>query len=301
MGDFCISIEGCVGFDYDNTANTIARCWIHNNPAIINTFNLGVVGVDQYILLDACPTEAPSTTTTTVAPTTAVCVPTYDAFPGSNIESGTAQAGIETLLECQAVCTLDELCLALDFAILDPNAKCWFHFSNTFGPSQGKSGVNHYVKVDNCQTAAPTTPTVPRYCSADILFLVDSSGSIQDNAPEGQDNWALVKDYVSRIINNIEVGPNLFRVAVITFSNSAQIRVGLNEFDSDKATILAEINNLPYAAGYTNTPMAINLARNSIFTGTGGDPRVHICYVYRCGLPQITWSPNLRCICRKLC
>ena len=54
-------------------------------------------------------------------------------------------------------------------------------------------------------------------CYADIVFVIDNSGSIRDNNPPGVDNWRLILDFVKSIIEVFTVGQGATRVAVVDF------------------------------------------------------------------------------------
>jgi len=54
-------------------------------------------------------------------------------------------------------------------------------------------------------------------CVADIVFLLDNSGSIRRYERRGINNWQLVLDLVKSIINAFVIGQRATRVAVIDF------------------------------------------------------------------------------------
>ena len=52
---------------------------------------------------------------------------------------------------------------------------------------------------------------------ADIVFLVDSSGSV------GRDIFARLLDFVNRVVDEMNVASNYTRVGLVSFSNRAWI------------------------------------------------------------------------------
>ena len=60
----------------------------------------------------------------------------------------------------------------------------------------------------------------------DLVFLVDSSGSVRDNQDaNAPDNWGSIVAFVKSVIQNgARVGFYLDHVGVISYSNTAQVR-----------------------------------------------------------------------------
>jgi len=55
-------------------------------------------------------------------------------------------------------------------------------------------------------------------CLLDVVFVLDSSGSIRDNNVPGEmDNWGLLLDFIEDIIEKLNVGPTLSHVAAVMF------------------------------------------------------------------------------------
>lgn len=81
---------------------------------------------------------------------------------------------------------------------------------------------------------------------ADVVFLVDSSGSV------GDDNFRVVKDFIKNTINIFDIGAQYTRIGVLTFSSTPVLRFPLNMYDN-KAAILKAIDGIPYSMGGTDT------------------------------------------------
>ena len=97
-------------------------------------------------------------------------------------------------------------------------------------------------------------------CVLDIVLVVDTSGSIQENQPPGMDNVQLIKDFLGHLVGPpLQVGQYFDHVGMVTFESSARTL-----FDLDDRRTLDDvnrgINSMPVPHGETNTPDAINLA-----------------------------------------
>ncbi|CAB1334701.1 unnamed protein product [Coregonus sp. 'balchen'] len=104
--------------------------------------------------------------------------------------------------------------------------------------------------------------TVTDDCSeaslADIVFIVDESSSI------GTANFQLVRGFIHKIVDGLEVNFNRVRVGIVLYSNKASAQVYLNSFQ-EKSNILQYIKILPYRRGLTYTGEALEYAREKMF------------------------------------
>ncbi|KAM3873541.1 LOW QUALITY PROTEIN: collagen alpha-6(VI) chain [Diretmus argenteus] len=109
--------------------------------------------------------------------------------------------------------------------------------------------------------------TLSRDCKAankaDIVFIVDESGSI------GTENFHLVRDFLHKIVDGLDVSPKKVQVGIVMFSDTPKAEVYLNTFD-DKSEILQFIKILPYHGGGTNTGAALKFAREKVFVKENG-------------------------------
>lgn len=99
---------------------------------------------------------------------------------------------------------------------------------------------------------------------ADILFIIDKSGSIRNN------RFQDVKDFIIRIIREFEWNEDKIRIAAISFSEECDINFKLDEFSMRQDQIEA-INRIEYVGKRTNIASALRDARETIFTGPNGD------------------------------
>ena len=93
---------------------------------------------------------------------------------------------------------------------------------------------------------------------ADIVFVIDSSGSI------GQNNYDTMLTFVKDLTNNFDIGPNKIRVGAEIFSDRTYIQFNLNTY-STKAQVQQAVSNIPYKRGTTNTGQALKVNNYTIF------------------------------------
>lgn len=99
---------------------------------------------------------------------------------------------------------------------------------------------------------------------ADIVFLLDSSGSV------GSSNFQKMLQFVKNMVNGFDVGKDSVRIGVASFSNQPVQHFSLNTY-FNQSQIIDAINKLPYYQGSTNTAAALSLLRSSVFTAASGD------------------------------
>ena len=106
----------------------------------------------------------------------------------------------------------------------------------------------------------------------DLVFVLDSSGSIRDNNPSdgSYDNYALVLQFVRRIVESLMIGENLSRVGMVIYSNTAFNYFYLRTY-FDRNQMIQVILQARYIGGTTNTAQGIFYAREQQFTAGQGD------------------------------
>jgi hypothetical protein len=101
---------------------------------------------------------------------------------------------------------------------------------------------------------------------------VDSSGSIRDNNPSdgSYDNWQLVLEFMTQIVNALTIGPDQTRIGVVKFANKGESMFYLNDHDT-----ASEINNailsISYEGGNTNTSGGLREMTLNQFNFARGD------------------------------
>nr|XP_058908038.1 collagen alpha-3(VI) chain isoform X6 [Kogia breviceps] len=100
--------------------------------------------------------------------------------------------------------------------------------------------------------------------AADIIFLIDSSDSVR---PDG---IAHIRDFVSRIVRRLNVGPNKVRIGVVQFSNDVFPEFYLKTYKS-QASVLDAIRRLRFKGGSPlNTGKALEFVARNFFVKSAG-------------------------------
>ena len=88
----------------------------------------------------------------------------------------------------------------------------------------------------------------------DLVFVIDSSGSIRDNNPPGgnPDNWALMLNFMTSVVDGLTVSTTQTRIGVVKFSNKGESEFYLNRY-SNAFDVNAHIRGISYVGGNTNT------------------------------------------------
>ncbi|XP_067277978.1 collagen alpha-6(VI) chain [Pseudorasbora parva] len=112
--------------------------------------------------------------------------------------------------------------------------------------------------VSNGQNLVCTQETV-----ADIVFLVDGSASI------GHDNFQQIREFLSSLVENFEVGPDRIRIGLVQYSDTAHTEFSLNTYQN-KEEILSYIQELPYKRGGTFTGQGLEFILKHHFVVEAG-------------------------------
>lgn len=100
--------------------------------------------------------------------------------------------------------------------------------------------------------------------SADLVLLIDGSQNV------GAANFPFVRDFVLRIIEQLDVGRDTVRVALALYNADPQIKFYLNSYDS-KSSVLEAIKNLAYPGGdEANLGAALEEVAESLLSQTAG-------------------------------
>ena len=103
----------------------------------------------------------------------------------------------------------------------------------------------------------------------DIVFMVDTSGSIRDDNIGHVDNFQLMLDFVKGTVQLFTISSQESLVGMIGFSNDAYLHFKVQEHTNITA-LLTAIDSLYYYGGSTNTASALELLLNSAQDGTMG-------------------------------
>ncbi|XP_070174921.1 cartilage matrix protein-like isoform X2 [Littorina saxatilis] len=113
--------------------------------------------------------------------------------------------------------------------------------------------------VENDQTKRTATCTG----KADIVFLVDSSGSV------GQTNFNKTLQFIKDVVNKFSIGSNDVRIGVDTFSTSFRREFTLGRYSS-KWSINSALDRIRYRAGGTDTASALSNMTSGSFSRSSG-------------------------------
>ena len=83
---------------------------------------------------------------------------------------------------------------------------------------------------------------------ADVVFVLDTSGSV------GADDFGLLKEFVSQVLEEWDIGQDQIRIGVMKFSTSPEVEFQLDEYE-DKENLLEAVDSIEYSAGDTDTGM----------------------------------------------
>ncbi|XP_062570641.1 collagen alpha-1(XX) chain-like [Saccostrea cucullata] len=98
---------------------------------------------------------------------------------------------------------------------------------------------------------------------ADIVFLLDSSGSV------GATNFQKQLDFVRKLANLFVIGPGNVQIGIETFSTTFHHQFFLNKY-TIKTSLLQAIDKIPYQAGSTHTDLALTNVMEHDFKPTAG-------------------------------
>ena len=107
---------------------------------------------------------------------------------------------------------------------------------------------------------------------ADIVFVVDSSGSIRDaNPTDGSyDNWELLLNFMVTMVDKLNIGSNQVRIGVAQFSNEGRSVFHMKQY-TDKNSLNKAIRRIRYLGRNTNTAGGIRIMHDVEFTPQNGD------------------------------
>ncbi|KAI3361009.1 hypothetical protein L3Q82_012904, partial [Scortum barcoo] len=119
--------------------------------------------------------------------------------------------------------------------------------------------INDNIIRDIC------SPEVCKDIPGDLLFLIDSSGSIE------QEEYKKMKDFMKAVVTKSIVGQNEVHVGVMQFSTIQQLEFPLNRFYTEEEMSNA-INDMQQIGGGTHTGEAITQVSQYFDAARGGRP-----------------------------
>ncbi|NWQ86403.1 CO6A3 protein, partial [Burhinus bistriatus] len=112
---------------------------------------------------------------------------------------------------------------------------------------------------------APTIVTeVIEVNKKDIVFLIDGSTAL------GTGPFNSIRDFVAKIVQRLEVGPDLIQVAVAQYADTVKPEFYFNTYQSRK-DVMANVKKMKLMGGTAlNTGSALDFVRNNFFTSAAG-------------------------------
>ena len=117
---------------------------------------------------------------------------------------------------------------------------------------------------------------------ADIVFIVDASGSINEITI----NWPTVVQFIQTFVQSRRIGPTETQIGLVEFSNNAYTIFKLDDY-SNTADVSRALNRMSYIGGRTNLAEGLDLARTDLFNNVGNRPEAKdIAIVITDGIPN---------------
>ncbi|KAF7649882.1 hypothetical protein LDENG_00134560 [Lucifuga dentata] len=125
--------------------------------------------------------------------------------------------------------------------------------------------------------ATPESPTVQvdgdTAAKRDIVFLLDGSDVTRNGFPA-------MRDFVERVVENLNVGKNNDRVSVVQYSREPEVHFYLNTYTTSEDVVDA-VRGLRHKGGRPhNTGAALQHVRDNVFTNSSGSRHLQ-------GVPQV--------------
>ncbi|XP_029462348.1 collagen alpha-3(VI) chain isoform X2 [Rhinatrema bivittatum] len=98
----------------------------------------------------------------------------------------------------------------------------------------------------------------------DIVFLIDGTAAM------GSNNFAPIREFIGKIVQRLEIGPDLIQVAVAQYSSTVKPEFFLNTY-STKKDVVANVKKIKLlGGGPLNTGAALDYVRKNFFVGSAG-------------------------------
>ncbi|XP_027242012.2 collagen alpha-3(VI) chain [Cricetulus griseus] len=119
-------------------------------------------------------------------------------------------------------------------------------------------------QIQQILASAQYAPSVTESDAADIVFLIDSSDAVK------ADGIAHIRDFISRIVRRLNIGPSKVRIGVVQFSNDVFPEFYLKTHKS-QSLVLDAIRRLRFKGGSPlNTGKALEFVARNLFVKSAG-------------------------------
>jgi len=103
-------------------------------------------------------------------------------------------------------------------------------------------------------------------CPVDVIFVLDESSSVKE------DNFELIKSFLSQVVGMLDVDSGNTRVGLVPFSTQVDTAEAFNlNAYSSLASVQSAISSLIYSQGLTHTAAALRYVRTDMLTSAAGD------------------------------
>lgn len=133
----------------------------------------------------------------------------------------------------------------------------------TFVSSQLPNGVLAGFDTSSMTGSVITADNIACNSKTDLVFLVDSSGSV------GYDNFQTMKYFILNFTATVAIDDNSLRVGVVTFSTSTTNEIWLRDYRS-AIDLLHGIISITYSPGWTFMSDGLNFVRSNSFSAQNG-------------------------------
>ena len=141
----------------------------------------------------------------------------------------------------------------------------YYRNSTENGITGNTGGPGETLTRENFTAAANTGCAVPCQSYPDIVFVIDSSGSI------GSFHFQQALNFTADLASEFRIGPDFTHIGVITYASSVitSQQIELDRF-YDASELSAAIRNIHYTSGGTATGRAIQYATDTLFSTSNG-------------------------------
>jgi len=141
----------------------------------------------------------------------------------------------------------------------DPDSKYLFHIDAFVGLKM----IESTLASATCTKLQGLASDCAEKGAADIVFLLDSSGSV------GVENFDLMKNFTKSIVDEFAIGPNAVQFGIVIFSTPVIGAFKLNQY-SDREELKKAIDGIEFKDGETHTGKALEYLREHTFTRQEG-------------------------------
>lgn len=98
----------------------------------------------------------------------------------------------------------------------------------------------------------------------DIVFLIDGTTDL------GSSSFNAIRDFIAKIINRLEIGPDLIQVAVAQYGDNVNQEFYFDTYQTKK-DVIPNVRKIKLSGGSTrNTGSALRFVKNNFFTSSAG-------------------------------